>query len=41
MPVLLRVTTAVMTLGQRVAAGDVAARAELEALDKLMEGRDG
>lgn len=41
LPALLRVTTAVMELGQRVAAGELAARAEVEALDRLLaEDRD-
>lgn len=33
---LLRVTTRVMELGQRAQAGDLAAMAEVEALDRLL-----
>jgi len=38
MPVLLRVTARVLELGQRVAAGDMQAMAELEAMAALAEG---
>lgn len=34
---LLRVTARVMELGQLMAAGDLPARAEVEALDRLLE----
>lgn len=37
MPVLLRVTARVLELGQRVAAGDMQAVAELEAMAALAE----
>jgi hypothetical protein len=39
LPALLRVTTAVMELGQRAQAGDLAAQAEIEALAALLERR--
>ena len=39
LPALLRVTVHVMALQERVAAGDVSAQAEAEALAELLEGR--
>jgi hypothetical protein len=38
LPALLRVTTAVLWLGERVAAGDPLAVAQVESLDKVLEG---
>lgn len=38
LPALLRVTTAVLALHDRVLAGDLSARAEVEALAALLEG---
>jgi hypothetical protein len=38
LPALLRVTTAVLELGQRVAAGDEDAAADVERMAALLEG---
>lgn len=39
LPALLRVTAVVLGLGERVAAGDLSAQAEVEALAALIEGK--